>query len=80
MIPKDILKDYPVEDWEIMQKWQKHLKVFESDTMKETSKKELKKNDPKTFYSGLYRATFHMTAVREINGKEYYFKNRYCFE
>lgn len=79
MIPKNILKQYPVEDWEIIQKWQKFLKVFENNTMKEVSKKELKKKDPNAFYSGLYRATFHMTAIREINNKEYYFKNIYCF-
>lgn len=79
MIPKNILKDYPAEDWETMQNAQKSLQVFYYENNKKASKRELKKTDPETFYSWLYRATFHYSAVREINGQKYYFKNNYCF-
>lgn len=79
MIPKHILQQYPKEDWEIMQKSQKELQVFNNITGIKCSKRELKKEDPETYYSWLYRATFHMTAVRLINGREYMFKNLYNF-
>ena len=51
MIPKNILKDYPAEDWETMQNAQKSLQVFYYENNKKASKRELKKTDPETFYS-----------------------------
>ena len=79
MIPKKILEQYPKEDWETMQKALKYLEVFTYDTNTKASKRELKKADSEEFYSWLYRATFHHSAVREFNGRLYYFKNDYCF-
>ena len=50
MIPKHILQQYPKEDWEIMQKSQKELQVFNNITGIKCSKRELKKEDPETYY------------------------------
>lgn len=84
---EEIKKDYTKEDRDYMLKAQNQLQVFEVKEDKKglqyyekASKRELKKADCETFYSWLYRATFHMTAVREIDWKYYFFRNCYSFE
>lgn len=83
---KEIKKDYYEKDWKAMRDGLKYLKVFKVKEdrgglqyYEKANKTELKKADAETFWSGVYRATFHLTAVREINGEFYFFKNNYLF-
>lgn len=76
---KEIKKDYYDYERRIMKDGLKHLQVFEYVSEKKANKRELKKADAETFWSGVFRATFHMTAVRYINWKAYLFKNNYLF-
>lgn len=75
-----VKKDYTADDWRCMKNGLRKLEVFDNITGQRVKKNELKRQDAETYRSGVYRATFHFNAVRLINGKEYYFKNKYLFE
>lgn len=86
-LPKDLIEQATKEDIETMLEWQKYLQVFKVKEdrkglqyYEKANKTELKKADPETYYRALYRATFHMTTCREINGKYFFFKNRFLFD
>lgn len=76
---KEIKKDYYEQDRKAMRDGLKYLQVFEYVSEKKANKRELKKADAEIFWSGVFRATFHMTAVRYINWKAYLFKSKYLF-
>lgn len=69
---------YNIEDIKAIKQAQKYC-IITDEEWKKQKKTELKKADPTVYYSWLARSTFHMTAARTINGKEYYFKNKFYF-
>lgn len=80
--PKRILEDISSEDIEIMREAEKIMTVEKWknwEIPKKITRKQAKLELGEQYYRWLNRATFHMTAVQDKDGYEYYFETRYCF-